>query len=357
MSGTSLEPKQAVKEVAHTSTLKDFLAGRAVSRVLFVDDAFDPLDAVAPTQGEQAEIWTNILANEEALALAAAEGLESEEDLSAEVIVRLLSADDTQLRRAVEMGSFVVEYRSKAQSLRFAMGYLGEMGVEVRTAGRETWKDQAPDVNIVFLDWRFGPESDLASAMNNAVQTARQLHEEGNRPMIVLISSDPAVKSQARHFSEQSGLIAGLFDAMPKAWLSDRVGVDLQMTVICEHLSKGHVVQGFIDGVKSRATDAVMQFLRTLQSLTLSDYANLQHFALKKDGHPLGEYMAELLSGAWSDALFQGAVRDQLHALDQADFESLPALGEPSASLADLYNSAVFDTQSLTQKPTYARTA
>ncbi|HSW40664.1 MAG TPA: hypothetical protein VLL97_14360, partial [Acidobacteriota bacterium] len=164
------------------------------------------------------------------------------------------------------------------------------------------------------------------------------------RPMIVLISSDPSVKDQAHLFSHTSGLIPGLFDAMPKSWLRDRASVDLQMTVLSEHLQKGHVVQNFVNAVNDRAKDAVITFVSAIRNLTLSDYANLQHFALKHEGHPLGDYLTELLAGVWVDALFQGPLREQLRALDKEDFESLPALMEPSEAVNELYNAAIFDT-------------
>jgi hypothetical protein len=326
--------------------LQTYLEGRKVSRILFIDDAFDPLDAVEPTQEEREELWSALLNldDDEATIFLGNNRVSQAEDLTAQKILELLSTPESPARTAVEESSFVVEHRSKEQSLRFAISYLQSLGIEVLTAGRDQWRDKLAGVNIVFLDWRLGPESNIASAMANATDTAREIHGSADRPMIVLISSDPSVKEQARSFSLASGLIAGLFDAMPKTWIADQVGVDLQMTVLGEHLQKGYVVQGFIDAISARATDAIGTFIRTVQGLTLSDYANLQHFSLKKDGHPLGEYVAELLAGAWGDALFQGTLRDQLNELDRADFESLPSLGAPSTSLTDLYNSAVFDT-------------
>ena len=327
--------------------LKEFLAARAVERVLFIDDGFEPLGQVEPTQGEQEDLWTAIEADPSALSVASEEGLTQPSDLNGGRIAELLVRSDADaLRNLVEQASYVVDHASKTKQLHFAIGYLESLGVKVLTSGREGWSDQLEGVSIVFLDWRLGPETNRAEAMEEASKVARQISKgsQPNRPMIVLISSDPAVKEEARSFSRHSGLLPGLFDTMPKEWLQDRSGVDLQLTVLGEHLQKGHVVQAFVDAVNSRATEAIRSFVDKIHDLTLSDYANLQHFALKHDGHPLGDYLAELLAGVWVDALFQGPLRDQLRALDKENFESLPALTSPSEALSDLHMAAVFDT-------------
>ncbi|UXN67935.1 hypothetical protein N8A98_02455 (plasmid) [Devosia neptuniae] len=247
------------------------------------------------------------------------------------------------LRQLAEGSEYVVSHVSKTVQIRGAIPELEKLGVAVVTSGREGWQDKLEGVNVVFLDWRLGQEGDRDAAIEAAVQTAKAIRSNSGGTMIVLMSSDPTVKSHARDFSERSGLIAGLFDAMPKAWLKDSAGLKLQMVVLGEHLKKGRVVQEFVDAVSGRAVDAIGSFLSSLRNLTLSDYANLQHFALKHDGHPLGDYLNELLAGVWVDALFQGPLRENLRALDREDFESLPSLMEPSGALTSLYNAAVFD--------------
>jgi hypothetical protein len=324
--------------------LKGFLKNHAVQRVLFIDDGFDPLEQVEPTEAEQGELWAEIEASGAALTEAVKLGINGPDDLTGDCIAALLErgADDP-LGAIAETAPYVVEHRSKANELKFAIEYLSSLEITVCTAGRETWRDKLDGVSIVFLDWRLGPEADKDSAVQQACKTAKEIHSRENKPLIVLMSSDPAVKDEAKAFSEQSGLIPGLFDALPKRWLKDRIGVDLQMAVLGDLLQKGHVVQGFVDAIRQRAIDAITTFINSLQGLTLSDYANLQHFALKHEGHPLGDYLTELLAGVWVDALFQGNLREQLNALDKEDFESLPALVPPSEALLQLYKSAVFD--------------
>ena len=327
--------------------LMEFLAARAVERVLFIDDGFEPLGQVEPTQGEQEDLWTAIEANPAALSVASEEGLTQPSDLNGGRIAGLLVRPEADaLRNLVEQASYVLDHASKTKQLHFAIGYLESLGVKVLTSGREGWSDQLEGVSIVFLDWRLGPETNRAEAMEEASKVAKQISKGSQppKPMIVLISSDPTVKEEARSFSRLSGLLPGLFDAMPKHWLQDRSGVGLQLTVLGEHLQKGHVVQAFVDAVSSRVNEAIRSFEEKIHELTLSDYANLQHFALKHDGHPLGDYLAELLAGVWVDALFQGPLRDQLRELNKEDFESLPALTSPSEALTDLYMAAVFDT-------------
>lgn len=333
--------------IGDDAKLKEFLAAHAVERVLFIDDGFEPLEQVEPTQEEQEELWTAIEADPAAFPVASREGLTQPSDLNGGRIAELLVRPEADvLRQLAEQASYVVEHASKTKQILFAIDYLRSLGVTVLTCGREGWLDQLEGVSIVFLDWRLGPEPNHIKAIEEASKVAAQISEETrpNRPMIVLISSDPAVKEAARSFSRHSGLLLGLFDAIPKEWLQDRSGVDLQLTVLAEHLQKGHVVQAFFDAVHSRTTEAIISFIDKIRGLTLSDYANLQNLALKRDGHPLGDYLAELLAGVWVDALFQGQLREQLRALNKENFESLPALTSPSEGLTNLYMASGFDT-------------
>jgi len=340
---TELVPVAAENE----PKLKEFLAAKSVRKVLFIDDGFDLLEKMEPTGQEQNDLWTAIEADGVALGIATEGGLSGPDCLTGEMIAKLLERlDGDPLRRLAEDSSYVVDFRSKTQEIQAAIDYLKSLGLTVVTSGENDWRGQLEGVNIVFLDWRLGQEINQSDAIERAKATAKEIHKDRGpaRPMIVLMSSDPSVKDHARSFSQESGLLPGLFDAMPKSWLQDCASVDLQMTVLCEHLQKGHVVQNFVDEVSRRANDAVVTLISAIQKLTLSDYANLQHFALKNEGHPLGDYLTELLAGVWVDALFQGPLREQLKALDTEDFESMPALMEPSEAVNELYNAAMFDT-------------
>lgn len=323
--------------------LKAILSAKAVNAVLFIDDAFDPLTAAEPLPDEAQEIWDGLVADPGVFATAQAGGLQSPDDVTADWIEATL-ADTGQAgaRKIIEASSYAANHSAKRAALSFVIDYLRSLGVSVRTSGREGWDDQADGVKIVFLDWRLGRDGDAAS-INAASATARQLHGLTARPLVVLISSDPNVQQRSAEFREQSGLLTGLFDAMPKAWLNDQAGVDLQLAALSDLLQSGHVVQEFVDALRARAFDSFKLFVSAIEGLSLSDYANLQHFALKKDGHPLGEYISTLFSGLWADTLFQGPVRPHLSRLDREDFESLPNLMSPSNALADLFNSAVFD--------------
>jgi hypothetical protein len=327
--------------------LKTYLADRSVSKVLFIDDGFDPLEQMEPTEDERDQLWTSIADNPKALADAEALGIGNPESLNGEVIAELRKrSEEDPLRRLADGSNYVAEHANKTRPILSAIEYLKSLGVTVATCGENDWERHVEDVSIVFLDWRLGHESDENTAIERAKTVARRIHKDrgSSGPMIVLISSSPSVKDHARAFSHESGLISGLFDAMPKAWLKDSAGVDLQMTVLGEHLQKGHVVQKFVDALNSRTKDAADTFVQKIQNLTLSDFANLQHFALRDDGHPLGDYLAELLAGVWVDALFRGPLRAHLKALDREDFESPPALLEPSEAVNELYNAAMFDT-------------
>lgn len=321
--------------------MKGLLEAKGIACVLFIDDAFEPLSNFEPTESESADLWAAIQASDNVIAEATEHDIAASEDLTADRI-EYARKGNGELKTLLEESAYVATHQAKLDRLRPAIESLTAAGLDVRTAGREEWEAKMDGVNIVFLDWYLGVDG-RQEAIDKASATARKIHSSEQKPLIVLISSDPAVKSDAPVFRESSRLVGGLFDAMPKEWLADGYGVLLQMTSLAEIFRKGHIVQAFVDNINSQTAGAVKTFLDVVQELTLSDYANLQHFALKKDGHPLGDYLVTLLSGLWSDALFRGDLKNSLRDLDREDFTSLPAYSEPSSSFARIYNSAVFD--------------
>lgn len=336
MSGAKGAPETEAED------LKTILKKKKIGAVLFIDDAFEPLANFEPSPAEAEEIWEAIQQEGGSLELAIAGAVTGPEQISSE-FVQAGMAGPEPLAGVLRNSPYVVTHESKRQVLEFAIKYLQSLEVDVRTSGRDGWEEKMEGVKIVFLDWRLGADND-PDAVDAAAATARKIHEQPEKPLIVLISSNPALPDQSDSFRDTSGLIPGLFDTMPKGYLRDQMGVDLHLASLCELVQAGHVVQDFVHQLKASATDSMAAFARAIDRLTLSDYANLQHFALKKDGHPLGDYLTNLFSGLWADTLFQGAVRAHLAILDAQAFEMLPAVGRPTAALADLYNSAMFDT-------------
>jgi hypothetical protein len=322
--------------------LKGLFETKGIACVLFIDDAFEPISNFEPTETEAAEIWAQIQEDDALLAEASAHGISSQDHVTADGVAAARNNADGKLQQVLDDSSYVIGHQSKLDRLKPVVDHLGQLGLEVRTAGRDEWEDRLEGVDIVFLDWFLGVDG-RQEAIDRASSAARKIHASERKPLIVLISSDPSVKSNSQVFREASGLIAGLFDAMPKEWLADEYGIHLQMTALAELFQKGHVVQAFVDNIQKQTASAVLTFRETISQLTLSDYANLQHFALKKDGHPLGDYLMNLLSGLWSDALFRGDLKKSLLDLDHEDFTSLPAITAPTSAFARVYNSAVFD--------------
>lgn len=323
--------------------LKDFLTEKLVTKVLFIDDGFYRLEHMEPTSDEQIALWTAVLGDDEAQQVISDEGVVDSTDLSGDKVSGFLKRPEGDpLRRLAEESDYVESYKGKTRQIQFVMKYLDSLGVEVERCDPDNWEAKLHGASIVFLDWQL----ESAGDGSRAKKIAMEIHRQGGavRPMIVLISSYSEIKEKAREFSQESGLISGLFDAMPKEWLSDEPKIDLQMTILCAHLEKGYVVQNFVEAISSRTKDAADAFVNKIRNLTLSDYANLQSLALKEEGHPLGDYLTQLLAGVWIDTLFQGELREPLKSLDKEDFETLPALVEPSDVLYDLYNAAIFDT-------------
>jgi hypothetical protein len=323
-----------------------FLSAKSVKKVLFIDDGFDGFAHAELTSEEQDQLWAAIVADDAARESALAEEITGPDALSGDLIANLLDRPESHpLRQLAQTVPYVVEQLGKIQEVMPAIEYLRSLGLHVPTAGESSWREHLDDTSIVFLDWRLGQEGDHRAAVARAEAVAAEIHRDRGpaTPIIVLISSDPSIKDYARSFSLKSGLISGLFHAVPKSGLQDPADIGFLMTVLCRYLQEGHVVQNFVDAVRRNTDAAAAAFVEQLRNLTLSDYANLQRFALRNDGHPLGDYLVELLAGVWVDLLFRGELRRPLKELNKQDFEGLPALTEPSDAMNGLYNAAMFD--------------
>ena len=116
------------------------------------------------------------------------------------------------------------------------------------------------------------------------------------------------------------------------------------MLAIADLSKPAHVVQRFTDAVLEPAKGAAAEFEEAIRGLSLSDYANIRHLALKADGHPLGDYMCWLFSGFLSDSWLGKAIAAERELLDRFDFERMVAApDQPSGMLAKIYHAAVFD--------------
>jgi hypothetical protein len=339
------------QHAATAPSFEGFLADQHLTAVAIVDDSYDPWSMHSMKSEEAEELWslieTDVRAKE--ILLQHAPDVASGADLNAHMLNKVSEAagSDNALLKVVMTSAFWQRIDQKAGAVKGIQTLLADsFKLSVHTQGISVQPSEILDVQVVFLDWRLGPdhEPDSKRKAATAARSIYQAFPQGKKPIIVLMSDDSDLKLFSSDFRRQSDLIEGLFRAIPKHDLRDPQTLALHMLAIADSLKPAHVVQRFTDALIDRAKVAAAEFEELIRGLSLSDYANIRHLSLKADGHPLGDYMCWLFSGFLSDIWFGRAIADERELLDKFDFERMVAAPEqPSGTLARIYHSAVFD--------------
>lgn len=339
------------QQAAGTPSFQAFLAGESLTSVAIIDDSYDHWSMHAMKTMEADELWSLIETDVGAkqILVEHAPDATSGADLNADMLNKIceMVGGDNALKKVIESSSFWQRIDQKAGAVRGIQSLLTEsFKLSVHTQGIAVETTGILDVQVVFLDWRLGPDHE-ADSKRKAASAAKKIYRafpDGKKPIIVLMSDDSDLTLFSSDFRKQSDLIEGLFRAIPKHDLRDPQTLALHMLTIADSLKPAHVVQRFTDALIDRAKNAATEFEEAIRGLSLSDYANIRHLALKADGHPLGDYMCWLFSGFLSDIWFGKAVASERELLDRFDFERMVAAPEqPSGTLARIYHSAVFD--------------
>ena len=349
--------------------LAKLLEEKGLRGVALVDDVYDPLDKLEFLAGELDDLWALAEASEEALADLERIGhqVSGPEELTGEVLAAFdarrvdCPVFDTVWKASL-VGGRVEGARGPLERLK---GHLeDDLGLEVREFGRRepTANLVAEESQLLFLDWYLGDvgvpdaqdagdgtEYKMPNAVKVAVSKAKEILKtwpSGRpKPLIVLMSVHPGLREQADEFCRSSGILRGMFYAVPKGELTDLFNLRMHMHLFAMSLPAGRRLQTFVNALRVKFKDTETKFLEGISDLSLNDYAYIQSLSLQEDGQPLGDYLLWLFSAYFGQLLFAEALRDERADLDTMTFsDALPSLGPPSGRLTELYHCALFDT-------------
>jgi hypothetical protein len=327
------------------------LGAKGISRVVVVDDYFDPPSRAEFVRGEFDEFWAELTDAGLVADLSELVGVDivDEDDVTDAVIESLY-------RRRNELGSVEATYlRTIGSTLAenhagldgFVTYLEAELGLDVRCFGSKGGVDTS-DAQVLFVDYYLGPDRDKA-AVATATEAVREVmngYDPGeSKPLVVLMSSDPNVQESADEFRNHTEIIGGMFYFVPKDDLTDRVKLFLNLDMLAAALPVGHDLQQVVDAIQAKLLTVSGEFLAAVRRLNLDDYVYIQRLSLQKEGHPLGDYLFWLFNAYLGHLLFEKALGAHRRRLDKLSFkEWIPSHGVPSAQLAAIYQSAVFDT-------------
>jgi hypothetical protein len=338
--------EQAVLSAAGFFTL------RGIQRIVMIDDAFDPISR--EQLGPQAldNFFAEVEQNEE-LAVAVKQlgiTLDKAEDLTDEALQKLFEGR-TSAQCLLDHLPLLFEqtFYSSLKDADEIRQNLRNLQLEVETYG----SDKAPektDCKIFLLDYRLGPISQAAESLANAVTKAKGIYaqyaENEEKPVIILMSSEQLQEDQIRRFREDSKLLGGMFQHIPKALLKQRDSLERKLIAVSMSLPVAHVIEALIASVDRSIKSSHELFTASMRSLSLEDYVYIQRLSLKEDGQPFGDYLLWLFSSEFHRRVFES--EDVI--AKQKDVDALPSLElpprqiRPSAELAEMYKSALFRT-------------
>lgn len=260
----------------------------------------------------------------------------------------------TQIEK--EFNALFLDYVQRKRDLTILTTNLENCGCSVVPCASEEKLFAGPKFPVVFLDLYLEGNDEA-----EAVRLARRIYSEF-KAFVFLMSDKANASGLEEEFRRQSRLLRGFFHFCKKDELRDSERVKRYLGFVPSNSQICHAIYEFVDSVEfalggsieepskdSKSTDkgiVLAQFMKTLRTLDLQDYAMLCELTLRDEGHPLGDYLMRLLVDFLNQSLLQqDGIRESVKKLDQLRFtEFLPFRTEVSDSLKELYAASLFET-------------
>ena len=328
-----------------------------ITKVVIIDDAYDPFDVNEPSEEDIAGLWSTIEFDKTGargeVSQVLGRTLTQAGDLSGGLIDALLEGGDqfpnfANIWAASDLGRNAFFALSQINKLAdWIYERTGETPLKMGSEwdGAEV-TDHAPQV--VFLDWQLGifePKQAVASAVEKAKTILSACESAGvQKPLIVLISTNRPSDDAISDFCHKSGLIRGMFYALNKNILIDPLRFPLYMHLFESSLPIGRKMQSFMDRLHDSFESLSQTFLQDISDLTLADYAFVQSMSLRDDSQPLGDYLVWLFSTHLGQLLLTEPLQEMRADLDAMLWHgTLPSLTPPSERFNELYRNALYD--------------
>ena len=338
------------------------LQNAGITSAVVIDDAYNTPDFDDLT-AEIEDFWAEIVREEGALTelKALKEGFESEEDIDEELINalwhRTLNEEQSSLLLPCQKTLFSRHLENRADLVLLA-GYLKRIGVTPILLGTA---DELPNeqLKLFFLDFFLDPATASLSpgeteaairefvgdtpenpSIQASIAMAKEIIREYDDAFIVLMSSKDNVERARDRFRQETGLIEGMFDYVPKEQLADERELNFMLGISAASLTERQNIQRFVNALESSLTEASSEFIDRIKSLSFEDYMYIYSHSLHEDGHPLGDYMSWLYK-----SLLGHLVHDHVQViktqkrLDDIDMEAfVPLKRAPSKHLVEMYS-------------------
>ena len=344
----------------HPVTRRLQMAG--IRSAVVIDDAYNTPDFDDLT-AKIADFWAAIVREESALTelKALKEGFEGEDDIDEELInalwTRTLNEEQSSLLFPCKNTLFSLQLENLAD-LAPLVGYLKRIGVTPILLGT---KADLPEeqLKLFFLDFFLDPATASPSpgeieaairefldgtpenpSIQASITMAKEILRKNDDAFIILMSSKENVEVARDRFRQETDLIEGIFDYVPKEKLADERELNLILGISAASWTERQDIQRFVNAFETSLTEASSQFIDLIKSLSFEDYMYIYSHSLHEDGHPLGDYMSWLYK-----SLLGHLVHDQVQVietqkrLDDINMEAyVPLKRAPSKHLVEMYS-------------------
>jgi hypothetical protein len=282
--------------------VKALLEAQDVTRVVIVDDAFDD----GPQPGDLADtLWNPFFDDwtyDDEVAIAAAYGIDALPEAEPLTLARdpeFISAlwrVRGEVAAAVplfeEFARLQIAKRAELQPLRDLLEQ--DLSLNCVTVGREQSADVG-EAQILFLDLFLGfveaqEAIDTAIARVKGVVAGRR----DDPPIVVLLSRSPQLQELGPDVRDRAELLGCQFRMVRKADLQDRPAMAERLYDLVRSRPDAMKLNGFINAWDTALLSSREQFLKSIRTFDLADYANTQALILEAEEEPLGDYVLDL---------------------------------------------------------------
>ena len=333
-----------------------------IRSAVVIDDAYNTPD-VDDLTDEIADFWAAIVRDESALTelKTLKEGFESEDDIDEELINALwnltLNEEQSSLLLRCKSTLFSRYLENRADLVPLA-GYLKRIGVTPILLGTDG-KLPKEQLKLFFLDFFLDPATASLSpgeietairefvddtpekpSIQASINMAKEIIREYDDAFIVLMSSKDNVEMARDRFRQETGLIEGMFDYVPKEQLADERELNFMLGISAASLTERQDIQRFVNAFETSLTEASSKFIDRIKSLSFEDYMYIYSQRLHEDGHPLGDYMSWLYKSLLGHLVHDhGQVKEAQKRLDDIDMAAfVPLKRAPSKHLVEMYS-------------------
>lgn len=331
--------------------LKTMMDKYGVKRVVIIDDSFELEFDGFVSDETWADFCSAIDQNNDIRTELEGIGITTETK-SLDMLESLMDQQESLTVSMDAAANLLTEYEPRMQPLKRLQRLLSQCDISVvsRRPAEGVADDDQFDIAFIdfFLDDDDHPisEDDINEDFLNraSVRRSRDLAVEvfkKTNAFIVLMSSFLSVKRVEDAFQQSTEfLLKGFFKLAPKSELDDDASIAERLIRLPLDAELRSTVRKFAVTLEERFAEAATGASKTIRDLSIQDYAYLCNLVLRKESHPLGDYLVRMVASHLVAKLSEGELESCKRELDKLFRQHhFPLQEVPTTAFANLYSS------------------